>query len=61
MLTGNKALHALDRSQKIIEIAEDIAMMNADTGDPRDTAALTRIIENLEDTASRLRELTRAA
>lgn len=60
MLTGNKALHALDRSQKIIEIAEDIAMMNADTGDPRDTAALTRIIENLEDTASRLRELTRA-
>jgi hypothetical protein len=61
MLTGTKALHALDRSQKIIEIAEDIAMMNADTGDPRDTAALTRIIENLEDTASRLRELTRAA
>ena len=61
MLTGNKALHALDRSQKIIEIAEYIAMMNADTGDPRDTAALTRIIENLEDTASRLRELTRAA
>lgn len=61
MLTGNKALHALDRSQKIIEIAEDIAMMNADTGDPRDTAALTSIIENLEDTASRLRELTRAA
>lgn len=61
MLTGNKALHALDRSQKIIEIVEDIAMINADTGDPRDTAALTRIIENLEDTASRLRELTRAA
>lgn len=35
MLTGNKALHAFDRSQKIIE--------------------------NLEDTASRLRELTGAA
>lgn len=61
MLTGNKALHALDRSQKIIEIAADIATMNADTGDPLDTVALTGIIQHLEDTASRLRELTRAA
>ena len=60
MLTGSKALHALDRAQKLREIAEDLAIMNADTSDPLDTAALTRIIEDLQDTAARLGNLTPA-
>ena len=60
MLTGNKALHALDRAQKLREIAEDLAIMNADTSDPLHTAALARIIEDLQDTAARLGTLTRA-
>ena len=60
MLTGSKALHALDRAQKLREIAEDLAVMNADTSDPLDTAALTRIIQDLDDTAARLGNLARA-
>lgn len=54
MLTANKALHALDRSQKIIEIAEEIAMMNADTSDPLDTADCSNVFAVCEGRGSRL-------
>jgi hypothetical protein len=54
MLTGNKALHTLDRSQKIIESAEDIAMMNADTSDPLDTADCGNVFAVCEGRGSRL-------
>ena len=60
MLTGNKALHALDCAQKVREIAKDLAIMNADTSDLLDAAALIDIIQELDDAASRLRDLTRA-
>ena len=57
MLRGNKALHALDRARQLATIAEDLAVMNTDTSDLLDVAALKDIIGELQDAASTLRGL----